>query len=226
MALINGSDYEHIDINDGSDITRHYLKDYRVPTLPDDSSKFFCGDGTWATPPTISIIYDNTPEENSINAVTSHGIKEYVDNSLVSLKDGMVINDQFVQYATKAGLDNVTSSVSNLTQQQNVLNLSVNDIGRLLSAYFNFQESGIEIGKNDTNYHTETSNEGFRVLHGTGSNKLCIALITTDETAIPAFRAEDNLYIGRPENGCLEWYRCYNGYGLRHVQPVTEGSGN
>lgn len=110
-----------------------------------------------------------------------------------------------------------------LIQGVNGLQINVTDLVNTLNTYFKFTQTGLEIGKDGEEYHTETTNDGFYIVKGVGDNKLYMVSVTTEETQMPAMRARDHLYIGRPEDGCLEWYRCYNGYGLRHVQPVSGG---
>ena len=49
MATTTGSRYDHIAIQDGSNTTLHYLTDNRYPDVPNDSTKYLRGDGTWNT---------------------------------------------------------------------------------------------------------------------------------------------------------------------------------
>lgn len=112
---------------------------------------------------------------------------------------------------------------TDLIQGVDALQINVNSILQELNTYFKFTADGLEIGKDGEEYHTETTPNGFYIVKGTGDNKLYMVSVTADETQMPAVRAQDHLHIGRPENGSLEWYRCYNGYGLRHVPAVSGG---
>jgi hypothetical protein len=112
-----------------------------------------------------------------------------------------------------------------LLQGVSGLQINVANILQALNTYFKFTQDGLEIGKDGEEYHTETTNNGFYIVKGSGTNKLYMVSVTADETKMPTMRAEEHLYIGKPEDGCLEWYKCYNGYGLRRVQPIVEGSG-
>jgi len=112
-----------------------------------------------------------------------------------------------------------------LIQSVDGIRVNVNDLATKLGTYFVFGQNGLEIGKQGEEYHTETTNNGFFIVKGNGDNKLYMVRVTVDETQMPNVRAQDTLRIGRPENGCLEWYRCFNGYGLRHVRPVAGGGG-
>lgn len=109
-----------------------------------------------------------------------------------------------------------------LQQGVNALQILINQISENLTTYFNFGANGLEIGKKGEEYHTETTNDGFYIVKGSGDNKLYMVSVTADETQMPEMRAEDALRIGKPENGYLEWYKCYGGYGLRHI-PATGG---
>lgn len=117
------------------------------------------------------------------------------------------------------GIDNVTR----LIQGEDGLQVLITKIQQDLSTYFDFTEDGLFIGKKGEEYHTETRPDGFYIVKGVGENRLEMVKVTVNETIIPNLRAENSLRIGKESDGYLEWYRCYGGYGLRHVSAVGGG---
>lgn len=148
----------------------------------------------------------------------------------------LVNNKTFIPVIDYLGEDNIRKAVTGVTLDQRLvtkvedleqgtellqgvdsLQVNVADLMNKIGTYFKFNLNGLEIGKVGEEYHTETTNDGFYIVKGAGNGKVIMVAVNADETKMPAIRAQDSLVIGRPENGCLEWVRCFNGYGLRHI---------
>lgn len=112
---------------------------------------------------------------------------------------------------------------TDLIQGVNGLQVIINQIQQDLNTYFDFTADGLMIGKKGEEYHTETRPDGFYIVKGVGENRLEMVKVTVNETIIPNLRAENSLRIGKESDGYLEWYKCYGGYGLRHVSAVGGG---
>lgn len=179
----------------------------------------------------LSVLEDADFSSNtSLNQAIGTAIEPLItysdaENLLLQAGEGITIDGQLVRYAAKTDLDGAVQELTTLKQGTDQLTITVQKLADDIGTHFHFTEDGLEIGKDGEEYHTETKPTGFYIVKGSGDNKLYMVSVTADETKMPAVRAEEHLYIGKPEDGCLEWYRCYNGYGLRRVQPIVEGSG-
>lgn len=103
------------------------------------------------------------------------------------------------------------------------LQIIINQLKEDIDTYFDFGANGLSIGKKGEEYHTETRPDGFYIVKGYGDNRLEMVKVTVNETIMPNLRAESSLRIGKESDGYLEWYKCYGGYGLRHVSAVGGG---